>query len=173
MPILIALAGALASGLIYWVRYGDALVHLDHALNDWRRGRRRRAGELQLRTAPLNSLRNPADAAGVLMRLVARLRGVPTPEQEAEILARLRDVTDSTEDDLKTRMAVIRHAADQAPDPSMALRSLTPLLRDRLTGPERSDLMRMLQAVACVHQGPTEAQERFVEEVRRAILGDR
>lgn len=173
MPILIALAGALATGLIYWVRYGDALAHLDHALNDWRRRRRRRAGELQLRTAPVSALRDPADAAGVLMRLAAGLRGLPTPEQEAEILARMRAVTESSEADLMTRMAVIRHAADQVPDPSVGLRSLAPLLRDRLTVPERHDLMRMLEAVASVHQGPTEAQERFIEEVRRAIQGDR
>lgn len=172
MPILIALASALATGLITWIRYGDALAHLDHALSDWRKGRRRRAGDRQLRTAPLNALRDPADAAGVLMWLVARQRGLPTPEQEAEILAQMRDVTESAEDDLMIRMAVIRHAADRAPDASVAIASLAPLLRDRLTRTERGDLLRMLQAVAQVHGGPTEAQERVVAEVRRAIQGD-
>ncbi|MCJ2036489.1 hypothetical protein [Methylobacterium sp. J-068] len=172
MPILIALAGAFLTGLIYWVRYGNGLEHLDHALRDWRAGRRRRASELQIRAAPLRSLRHPADAAGVLLMLVARQRGLPTPEQESEVLTQMRDVTEPG-DDLATRMAVIRHAAEQAPEADAAVRVLAPLLRDRLTGAERNDLSRMLGAVAAVHQGPTEAQERFIEQVQRALHEDR
>lgn len=173
MPILIALAGALVTGLIYWVRYGNGMQHIDHAVRDWRTARRRRASERQIRSAPLRSLRNSVDAAGVLMALVARQRGVRTPEQESEILTQMRDVTDPN-DDLATRMVVIRHAADQAaPDPDLAIRSLAPLLRDRLTQGERDDLCRMLTAVATVHQGPTESQNRFIEQVRRAIYEDR
>ena len=172
MPILIALAGALVTGLIYWVRYGDGMEHIDHAVRDWRTARRRRASERDIRSAPVRSLRSPADAVGVLMTLVARQRGVPTPEQESEILNQMRDVTDPG-DDLATRMAVIRHAADQAPDPDTAIQSLAPLLRVRLTQAERDDLCRMLRAVATVHQGPTEPQNRFIEQVRRAIHEDR
>jgi len=84
----------------------------------------------------------------------------------------MRDVTDPG-DDLATRMVVIRHAADQAPEPDTAIRSLAPLLRDRLTQTEWDDLCRMLRAVATVHQGPTEAQNRFIEQVRRAVYEDR
>jgi hypothetical protein len=172
MPILIAMAGALVTGLVYWVRYGNGMEHIDQTLRDWRAGRRREASERQIRSAPLRSLRHPVDAAGVLMVLAARQRGLPTPEQEAEIRARLRDVTEPG-DDFDTRMAVIRHAADQAPDSDTAIRALAPLLRDRLTRAERDDLCRMLRAVATVHQGPTETQNRFIEQVRRAIHEDR
>lgn len=172
MPILIAMAGALVTGLIYWVRYRHGMEHIDHAVRDWRSARRRQASERQIRSAPLRSLRDPTEAAGVLMMLVARQRGVPTSEQENEILTQMRDVTDPG-DDLATRMVVIRHAADQAPEPDTAIRSLAPLLRDRLTQTERDDLCRMLRAVATVHQGPTEAQNRFIEQVRRAVYEDR
>lgn len=83
-----------------------------------------------------------------------------------------RDLT-GPEDDLATRMAVIRHAAEHAPGPDSAVPALAPLLRDHLVGPEWDDLTRMLEAVAAVHQGPTEAQDRFIEQIRCAIHEDR
>lgn len=168
MPFLIAMTGALATGLIYWIRYGDGMAHIDQALRDWRTGRRRAASERAFGLAPLRALRHAADAAGVLMVLVARLRGELTPEQEARILARMETVTEPG-DDLGTRMSVIRHAAAQAPDPDAALQTLAPLLRDRLTRTERDDLCEMLEDVAGVHQGPTDAQAAYIERIRRAL----
>lgn len=172
MPFLIAMAGALTTGLIYWIRYGDGMAHIDQALRDWRTGRRRAASEKAFGLAPLRSLRHAADAAGVLMVLVARLRGELTPEQEARILARMEAVTEPG-DDLGTRMSVIRHAAAQAPDPNAAIQSLAPLLRDRLTRTERDDLCEMLEDVAGVHQGPTDAQAAYIERIRRALNEER
>lgn len=172
MPILIAMAGALVTGLVYWIQYGHGLEHIDQSLRDWRTGRRRRASESAIRLSPLKALRHPADMAGLLMTLVAHQRGLLTPEQEAEILSQLRAVAEPG-DDLDTRMVVIRHAADQAPDPDTAVRSLAPHLRDCLSRSERDHLSDMLWAVATVHQGPTMAQERFIEQVRRAIHEDR
>ncbi|KQP41050.1 hypothetical protein ASF49_18605 [Methylobacterium sp. Leaf104] len=158
MPFLLAVAGLIITGLTGWIRYGNGLAHLDHALNDLRRDRRRRAGDVQQCLAPLRSMRNPADAAGVLMMLVARQRGLATPEQEHEILSRMRSVTAASEEDLATRMAVIRHAADQTREPQLAIRAVAPLLHDRLTPSEVEDLVDMLRAVASVHGGPTAAQ---------------
>ncbi|MGU3361815.1 hypothetical protein ACLBWX_15905 [Methylobacterium sp. M6A4_1b] len=173
MPFLLAIVGLFITGLTYWIRYGNGLAHLDRALNDWRRDRRRRAGEVQQRLAPLRSMRNPADVAGVLMMLVARQRGLATPEQEREILSRMRSVTEMSEENLATRMAVIRHAADQTREPQIAIRDVAPLLHDRLTPSEVDDLVDMLRAVASIHGGPTAAQSQLVEQVRRAILEDR
>jgi hypothetical protein len=173
MPILLAVASVLLTGLTYWLRYGDGWAHLDHALHDWRRSRRLRASDIQTRLAPLKSLRDPADAAGVLMMLVARKRGLPTPEQESEILSRMRSVTETSEEDLATRMAVIRHAADQAPETWAVIKTLAPLLKDRLTRSETAELVDMLQTVGSVHGGPTEAQGELIEQLRRALVEDR
>ena len=107
------------------------------------------------------------------MMLVARQRGLATPEQEREILSRMRSVTEASEEDLATRMAVIRHAADQTREPQLAIRAVAPLLHDRLTPSEVEDLVDMLRAVASIHGGPTAAQSQLVEQVRRAILEDR
>nr|WP_282103773.1 hypothetical protein [Methylobacterium sp. 37f] len=173
MPFLLAVAGMLATGLAYWIRYGDGMVQIDHTLHDWRKGRRRRAGDLQQRLAPLKAMREPADAAGVLLTLVARQRGVPTPEQENEILSRMRSITAIPEEDLAIRMAVIRHAANQSPDNQDAIAVLAPLLHDRLTPYEVEDLVDMLQAVASLHGGPTEGQSHLIDQVHRAIIEDR
>lgn len=105
--------------------------------------------------------------------LVARQRGLPTPDQESEILSRMVSVTAVPEEDLATRMALIRHAADQVTEPQAAIKILAQLLNDRLTPSEIEDLVGMLQAVAAVHGGPTEAQDQLIEQVRRTLVEDR
>ncbi|WP_019904111.1 hypothetical protein [Methylobacterium sp. 77] len=172
MPIIAALFGALIAGLVYWIKYGNGMEHINNAVRDWRSARRRTASERQIGSAPLRSLRHPADAAGVLLELVARLRGVPTPEQEAAILVQMRGIVEPG-DDLDKRMVVIRHAATLAPDAKAAIDALAPILRDSLDSSERSHFARMLQAVAEIHQGPTEAQERLIAQILRAIDEDR
>lgn len=172
MPIIAAVFGALIAGLIYWIKYGNGMEHLDNAVRDWRGARRRTASERQIRSAPLRSLRHPADVAGVLMAMVARLRGVPTPEQEAAITAQMRSIV-APGDDIETRMVFIRHVAAQAPDTKVAIKVLAPILHDALSFAERDHFAAMLQRVAEVHQGPTEAQERLIDEILRAIAEDR
>lgn len=172
MPIIAAVFGALVAGLVYWIKYGNGIEHIDNAVRDWRGTRRRMASERQIRSAPLRSLRHPADAAGVLMEMVARLRGVPTPEQEAVITAQMRGIVEAG-DDLDTRMVFVRHAAAQAPDTTLAIKILAPVLHDALSFSERDHFADMLRTVAEVHQGPTEAQERLIDEIIRAIAEDR
>jgi hypothetical protein len=117
---------------------------------------------------PLRAIRDPADAAGVLMTLVARDRGTPTPEREAVIQTEMQKVT-AHDDDHGTRMAYIRHAAAQASDADTAVDHLAPLLREKLDASERDDLERMLEAVAVVHGGPIDAQERLIARTVRVL----
>lgn len=76
---------------------------------------------------PVRLIREPADAAGTLMYLVALARGTPTPEQISAILAEMRAITPPG-DNLASRMVYVRHAAGQAADGDVAmLRSGTSL----------------------------------------------
>ena len=168
MPILIAVVGAILSGLTYWFVYGNGMEQVDQLLRDRRNTKMRARSEAKFRSAPVRSIKNPADAAGVLMVLVASARGTPTPEQEAEIEAQLRAITEPG-DDLAARLVFVRHAAGQASDPNSAIAHLAPLLREKLDAAERNDLERMLEAVAVIHQGPTEAQERLIARVVRTL----
>ena len=78
MPIIAAVIGAIMTGLLYWFRYGDGMAHIDRHLSDRRTARLRAQGEAAFRAAPIRSIRDPVDAAGVLMYQIARARGMPT-----------------------------------------------------------------------------------------------
>jgi hypothetical protein len=168
MPIIAAVVGAVMTGLLYWFRYGDGMAHIDRHLSDRRTAKLRAKSEAAFRAAPVQAIREPADAAGVLMYLVALARGTPTPEQVSVIEAELCAIT-APGDNLAGRMVYIRHAAEQAADVDMAIRHLAPVLRENLTPSERSDLERMLRTVATVHRGPIPAQETLIARTTRAL----
>lgn len=172
MPILIAVVGATTTILIWWLTRGDGLRHLDRALHDWRNTRMRRRAEAAFRASPLRTIESPADAAGVLMQFVVLARGMPTPEQEAAIEAELRQVLPAGED-VEARLVYIRHAANQAADAGTAVDLLAPLLRERLDRSEHAHLERMLESVAMVHGGPTDAQEALIARTVHAIAEQR
>ncbi|SDO41911.1 hypothetical protein SAMN05216360_12243 [Methylobacterium phyllostachyos] len=169
MPIIAAVVGAILSGLVYWFRYGDGMAQIDCALADRRNAKRRAESEAAFRAAPVRAIRNPIDAAGVLMYRVALARGTPTPEQEAAIEAELRAIVPPG-DDLATRMTYIRHAAHQVADTDTALGHLAPLLRQKLTASELADLERMLANIAAIHQGPIPVQESLLARTRRSLI---
>lgn len=168
MPVIAVIVGAVMSGLVYWFKYGDGMAQIDRALTDRRNAKLRARNEAAFRAAPVRSIRNPIDAAGVLMYLVALARGIPTPEQEAAIEAELRAIVPPG-DDLAARLVYIRHAAHQVADADTALGHLAPLLRDTLAPSERADLERMLDSIAAIHQGPIPAQESLLARMTRSL----
>ncbi|WP_457107192.1 hypothetical protein [Methylobacterium sp. P5_C11] len=168
MPIIAAVIGAIMTALVYWFMYGGGMAQIDRHLNDRRNARLRAKSEAAYRAAPVRTIRDPIDAAGVLMYLVALARGTPTPEQESAIEAELRAIAPPA-DDLAIRIAYIRHAAHQVADAETALGHLAPLLREKLTPSEHADLERMLGAVAAIHQGPIPAQEGLMARTARSL----
>ena len=168
MPVIAAIVGAVMTGLLYYFIYGNGMHQLDRYLGDRRNAKLKARSEASFRAAPLRAIRDPADAAGVLMMLVAFARGIPTPEQEAAIDAEMRKITDP-DDDHPARMAYIRHAATQASDANTAVDHLAPVLREKLDASERDELEQMLEAVAVIHGGPTETQERLIARTVRVL----
>ena len=102
------------------------------------------------------------------MTLVARARGSPTPEREAVIQTEMQKVT-AHDDDHGKRIAYIRHTAAQACAANGAVDHLAPHLREKLDASERSDLEWMPEAVAVVHGGPIDAQERLIARTVRVL----
>ena len=168
MPVIAAIVGAVMTGLLYWFLYGNGMEALERYLGDRRNAKLRAKSQANFKAAPLRAIKDPADAAGVLMRLVALARGTPTPEQEAAIETEMRRITPPG-DDLAARMAYIQHAAAQAESSDVAVDHLAPLLREKLDTAERNDLERMLENVAVIHQGPVEAQERLIGRTLRVL----
>ncbi|GLS44125.1 hypothetical protein GCM10007884_21120 [Methylobacterium brachythecii] len=168
MPVIGAVVGTIMTGLLYWFMYGNGMQQIDRVLGDRRNHKLRLKSEANFKAAPIRSIKNPADAVGVLMQLVALARGTPTPEQEAAIEQQMRNVVEP-DDDLATRLVFIRHAASQAADAETAIDQLAPLLREKLTPSERDDVEQMLEAVAVIHQGPTDRQERLIARTVRVL----
>jgi uncharacterized tellurite resistance protein B-like protein len=170
MPILIAVVGAISTGFMYWLLWGDGLAYLEHRLGSAWAGKRRArllaAAERSRALAPLAAVDDPRDAAGILLFTVARARGTPTPEQEDAIANELRDVLGFG---VERRMAYARFGAGTGLPPVEVVDALAPLLRKKLARAERADLSAMLARVAAVHGGPTDAQARVVELLDAAL----
>jgi hypothetical protein len=173
MPVVAALAGAVLTGLFYWLIWGRGLDYLElrwRESRDRKRDTARRAAALEAqRSVPLRSIADPRDAATVLMALVARQRGVPTPEQSALIALEMRQILE-LDREVPHRLAFAMFAAEQAAVPDEAVAALAPLLRDKLTPSEREDLLGMLQRVAELHGGATDGQERLIAHIGHAVV---
>lgn len=176
MPIIAALLGAVVTGLIWWIMFGRGLEYIEYRLGEWgavRRGRKlaedRKVAVQQQRMVPVRSITDPREAATLLMLLVAGAWGLPTPEQMAAIEQQMAEVLGFEAGDLQARLAYARHAAEQAPSPEEAVDAAARLLREKLTRAERDDVRPMLDRVAVLHGGPSDAQERIIERTLRRL----
>jgi hypothetical protein len=174
MPVVGAVLGAILTGLFYWLMWGGGLQYIDARLQQSRERKRdqeRRAAAIKnQRMAPLRSIVDARDAAVLMMVLVARERGVPTPEQLAAIEREMREVL-GCGPELEGRLAYAKFAAEQVLSAEDAVDALTPLFRGKLTAQEREELFGMLKRVAEIHGGPIVPQERVIERAERRLVG--
>jgi hypothetical protein len=103
------------------------------------------------------------------MCLVAGQRGVPTPEQRAEIARHMAEVLE-VGSEAPHRLSFALFAAETAKVPDEAVDALAPMLRDRLDRAECNQLLEMLSRVADVHGGPIPEQEKLIARVERALV---
>lgn len=173
MPILIAVVGAVTTGILYWFMYGRGMEHADHWLSDRRNTKRRLAARDEQQRAPLKAMTESREGAVALMLLVAKDRGEPTTEQIAAIKAEMLGLLEFG-DQAEARLIVVRHAVDAVPSAQTAVDDLKDLLRKNLAKSELNELVIMLRKIAALHGGPTEGQERIIgyaERVLRAPQG--
>jgi hypothetical protein len=179
MPILVAIFGAVMTGVMYWVIFGNGR----EVINAWLDERNEKAklerdAESAMRAralearAPLKALNDPRDAAVALMVAIAEARGEMTPEQAEVIRARMQNVLDIVKD-VDDRLAVAKHAARRAGSPEVVMDEGLPFFREALTESEQDDLLAMLNAVAAVHAGPTDRQAQLIARLENRFLAER
>jgi hypothetical protein len=173
MPVIAAITGAVLTGILYWLMWGKGLEYVEQRWRDGRDRKRdtaqRESSLLSKRTAPLRSVSDARDAATILMCLVAGQRGVPTPEQRAEIERHMSEVLELG-GEVGQRLSFALFAAETATVPDEAVDALAPLLRERLDRAECNQLLEMLSRVADVHAGPVPEQEKLIARVERALV---
>jgi hypothetical protein len=168
MPVLVAIVGAVATGLMYWLLWGKGLEYIDYRWQEKRDAKRRAEALADRRRAPLRAMTDAREAATVLMLMIAMQRGVPTPEQTAAIEREMRAIL-GLDKEAGARLASARFAAEQAPSFEVAVEDLAALLRGKLEGREWDDLFGMLERVAALHGGPTLEQQRAISLARRRL----
>lgn len=175
MPVLAAIVGAITTGVIYWMIWGGGMEYVSHRLSagseQKRRellARRRSEAEVEARRTALKTLPESRDGAVALMCLVAGERGELTTEQLEMIRSEMRVVLEYGSD-LEERLVLARHAVQAAPSKTIALMDLRDLLRPHLTRSECEELFAMLRRVAALHGGPTDGQERLIDEIERQV----
>jgi hypothetical protein len=167
MPVILAILGAIGTGLTYWFIFGNGQEVLAQWMRDRRDDKRRAAARQIQAAAPMKAITDPRDAAIALMVCIASLRGDLTPEQEVVIKKHIAE-TLNLGGELEKRFTIARFAASQAPPSSDSIEAVKALLQTSVGPAERQQLGVMLTDVAKIHGGPSEAQERFIENAIRA-----
>ncbi len=172
MPVLVAIIGAIGTGLTYWFVFGNGQEVLAQWMRDRSNDKRRALARQALSTAPIKAITDPRDAAIALMVAAASIRGDMTPEQEAVISRHISETLDLG-DDAEKRFTIAKFAAGQLSSPLDAIEAVKVLLQASVGPDERHQLMTMLSDVASVHGGPSEAQQRFIDNAIRAATPPR
>src|SRR5215217_8048633 len=92
MPIIAIVLSGVVSGLFLWLTRGGGLEQIDQLLREAAGSKAPREGARAAKPRALAALKDPRDAAAVLMVAVAEARGVMTPEQETLVQERMASV---------------------------------------------------------------------------------
>ncbi len=172
MPVILAILGALMSGLFMWVVWGNGMEVINHWLDQ--RAEKSRAekdsraiadAREKAARAPLRAIEDPREAVMVLLSKLAMLRGEITAEQNVALSAIATDRLGLPgKPEHHTTLAAF--AAKAATSADSVVADLTPLFHVKLSDEELDDLFAMLAEIAALHGGPTEAQEQMIGRVR-------
>lgn len=175
MPVLLAVFGALMSGLFMWVVWGNGMEVINHWLDQraekaktQKDSRAIAEARDRARRAPLRSIEDPREAAMVLLTKLALLRGEITAEQNL-LLSKIAMDRLGLGGKPEHHTALAAFAAKGAPDGDAVVADLSPLFHVRLSAEERDDLFAMMEEVAALHGGATEAQGAMIEHLRQRL----
>src|ERR1051325_1982450 len=113
MPVIALILSTLVFWVIYWFFRMGGLDHIQEARAQRRDAERKRKALESQRSAPLQAIDDPREAAIVLMLLIARGGDAPTREQYAAVEDPARRVF-GFERDLAERMTHARFVASRA-----------------------------------------------------------
>lgn len=175
MPVILAIFGALMSGLVMWMIWGNGMEVVNHYL-DARAEKKKREKDtraaiesrFQSARAPLRAILDPREAALALLTKLAMLRGEITMEQNA-LLSRLATDRLQLPGKAEHHTTVAAFAVRSVESYSAVIDELSPLFLETLTEEETDDLFSMLGEMARLHGGPNEGQERMIERCARVL----
>lgn len=175
MPVILAVLGALMSGLVMWMIWGNGMEVVNHWL-DGRAAKAKAAKDAKAiaeardraSRAPLRSIADPREAVLVLLTKLAMLRGEITAEQNVA-LSRIASMRLGLPGKAEHHTTLAAFAAKQAESPGAVVADLTPLLHTELTAEQKDDLFSLLDEIAGLHGGATEAQERMIAHVQQRL----
>jgi hypothetical protein len=168
MPVIVALIGAVGSGLTYWFIFGNGQEVLAAWMRDRRDAKRRAQSRDTHAKASARAITDTRDAAIVMMVTVAGLRGDITPEQEAVIKHHIAE-TLGLAADVDKRLVLAKFTKGQTQTPLDVIEGVKTLMISQLGSEAREQLQSMLEDVAKVHGGPSDTQQRFIENGIRSF----
>lgn len=175
MPVLMAILGALFSGLMMWIIWGNGMEVINHYL-DLRAEKKKQEKDTRLAVenrvtkarAPLRAIIDPREGVLALLSKLAMLRGEITMEQNA-LLSRYATDRLNLPGKAEHHTTIAAFAVNGVEGFSAVIDDLTPLFRETLTQEEAADLFAMMWEVAQLHGGPTEPQLRMIERMARVF----
>lgn len=169
MPFLIA-AAALIAGILFWILRMHRISRDLRDLDRDTKGLQRRAGSLMtsLIGTPLQRVSDVRLAAAILMLQIVRTGSPVTAAERSRILDFLAHPLEA-EDPSGLLDRAWGYTVERRPF-SLVADELLPLLRDRLTEDERTQLVDMLTAVAGAHSAPGELQREALVRLRKRLL---
>lgn len=175
MPVVLAILGALLSGLFMWMVWGNGMTVLNHWL-DGKAAKDRLAKDAlaiadareKAARAPLRAIEDPREAVMVLLSKLAMLRGEITMEQNV-LLSRIANGRLGLDGKPEHHTALAAFAARAEKDANSVVSALTPLFQIKLSPEEMDDLFTMMDEVVALHGGPTEAQESMIQRVQSRL----
>src|SRR5262245_55323525 len=167
MPIVVVVALTLTIWVFFWFVRMGGIDHLQAKAAQRKEDARLAKARESNRAAALRAVDDPRDAATILMFLLARTGGDPTREQVATI-EQIVQSHFGFEGELTARMTLACLLAGRPEDCEQAAGNLSDLLKERLTLPERHQLLDMLEEVARV-DGPSLAQTEAIGTLNRRI----
>jgi uncharacterized tellurite resistance protein B-like protein len=175
MPVILAILGALMSGLVMWMVWGNGIQVINHWLDaSAEKSKAEKDAKAiaeareKARRAPLRAIEDPREAALVVLTKLAMLRGEITAEQNLALSKIAADRLGlEGKPDHHTTLAAF--AARAAGDGASVVADLSPLFHVRLSREEKRDLFAMLDEIAALHGGPTEAQGAMIERLAKRM----
>lgn len=175
MPVIVAIIGALMSGLMMWMIWGNGI----QVVNAWLDGRAGKAKEKRdaiaiadarekAARAPLRSIADPRDAALVLLSKLALLRGDITAEQNV-LLSRFVTTRFGFDGKPEHRTAWAAYTARSGGEAEIIVAELLPLFDETLPPEAVDDFFLMLDELAALHGGPTDAQTHLIVHLARKL----
>lgn len=172
MHILLAILGAIGTIVFFVIRANQlnrAGRELAETAGDVKKFVRRSRWQSKTKTDPIKDIRDPRLAAAVMMYAIAKSDGDVTERQRSSILEQLRDGLGMDYEEAGEILGQARWLTQDLHDVTTILRRAAAPVEASCTVEECRDLIEILEHVAGVEGGMTDAQKNSLDGLRRRL----